>query len=118
MPNLKGRSYINTLDFKPAELEFLLDRAKALKKARGKKGKLPLAGKSVAMVFFNLARHPRLVEVGIAEAGGQPSRCPLQRTLASSTARARVMDGIEGTRAARWWPALRSTRSARSPFPG
>jgi N-acetylornithine carbamoyltransferase len=72
MPNLKGRSYINTLDFKPAELEFLLDRAKALKKARGKKGKQPLAGKSVALVFFNPSLRTRVsFEVGIAELGGQ-----------------------------------------------
>ncbi len=72
MPNLKGRSFINTLDFKPAELEFLLDRAKTLKKARGKKGKLPLAGKSVAMVFFNPSLRTRVsFEVGIAELGGQ-----------------------------------------------
>jgi N-acetylornithine carbamoyltransferase len=69
---LKGRSFINTLDFKPAELEFLLDRAKALKKARGKKGKQPLAGKSVAMVFFNPSLRTRVsFEVGIAELGGQ-----------------------------------------------
>ena len=31
MPTLKGRSFINTLEFKPAELEYLLDRAKAIK---------------------------------------------------------------------------------------
>jgi len=69
---LKGRPFINTLDFKPAELEFLLDRAKALKKARGKKGKQPLAGKSVAMVFFNPSLRTRVsFEVGIAELGGQ-----------------------------------------------
>ena len=69
---LKGRSFINTLEFKPAELEFLLDRAKALKKARGKKGRQPLAGKSVAMVFFNPSLRTRVsFEVGIAELGGQ-----------------------------------------------
>ncbi|MBV8879963.1 MAG: N-acetylornithine carbamoyltransferase [Planctomycetaceae bacterium] len=71
MPNLKGRSFINTLDFKPAELEFLLDRAKALKKARGKKGRRPLDGRSVAMVFFNPSLRTRVsFEVGIAELGG------------------------------------------------
>jgi N-acetylornithine carbamoyltransferase len=72
MPKLKGRSFVSTLDFKPAELEFLLDRAKALKKARGKKGRLPLAGKSVAMVFFNPSLRTRVsFQVGIAELGGQ-----------------------------------------------
>jgi N-acetylornithine carbamoyltransferase len=72
MPNLKGRSFINTLEFKPAELEFLLDRARALKKARGKKGRQPLAGRSIAMVFFNPSLRTRVsFEVGIAELGGQ-----------------------------------------------
>ncbi|HLY11788.1 MAG TPA: N-acetylornithine carbamoyltransferase [Planctomycetota bacterium] len=71
MPNFKGRSFISTLDFKPAELGFLLDRARALKKTRGKKGKQPLAGKSVAMVFFNPSLRTRVsFEVGIAELGG------------------------------------------------
>jgi N-acetylornithine carbamoyltransferase len=70
---LKGRSFINTLDFKPAELEFLLDRAAALKKARGRKSAgRPLAGKSVALVFFNPSLRTRVsFEVGIAELGGQ-----------------------------------------------
>ena len=72
MPKLKGRSFINTLEFKPAELEYLLDRARALKKSRGKRGKQPLAGKSVAMVFFNPSLRTRVsFEVGIAELGGQ-----------------------------------------------
>src|SRR5204862_467937 len=71
MAKLNGRSFINTLEFKPAELEFLLDRAAALKKTRGKKGKLPLAGKSVALVFFNPSLRTRVsFEVGIAELGG------------------------------------------------
>jgi len=72
MGKLKGQSFISTLDFKPAELEFLLDRAKTLKKARGKKGKRPLDGKSVALVFFNPSLRTRVsFEVGIAELGGQ-----------------------------------------------
>ena len=72
MATLKGKSFVNTLDFKPAELEFLLDRAKALKKARGKKGKRPLDGKSVALVFFNPSLRTRVsFGVGIAELGGQ-----------------------------------------------
>jgi len=72
MGKLKGQSFISTLDFKPAELEFLLERAKALKKARGKKGPRPLDGKSVALVFFNPSLRTRVsFEVGIAELGGQ-----------------------------------------------
>jgi N-acetylornithine carbamoyltransferase len=72
MAKLKGRSFINTLEFKPAELEFLLDRAKAFKKARGKRGKRPLDGRSVALVFFNPSLRTRVsFAVGIAELGGQ-----------------------------------------------
>jgi N-acetylornithine carbamoyltransferase len=72
MAKLKGRSFINTLEFKPAELEFLLDRARAFKKARGKRGKKPLDGKSVALVFFNPSLRTRVsFAVGIAELGGQ-----------------------------------------------
>jgi N-acetylornithine carbamoyltransferase len=72
MAKLKGKSFINTLEFSPAELELLLARAKALKKARGKKGKRPLDGKSVALVFFNPSLRTRVsFEVGIAELGGQ-----------------------------------------------
>ncbi|RPH47264.1 MAG: N-acetylornithine carbamoyltransferase [Planctomycetota bacterium] len=71
-PKLKGKSFINTLEFKSTELEFLLDRAKAIKKARGKKGKRPLDGRSVALVFFNPSLRTRVsFEVGIAELGGQ-----------------------------------------------
>jgi N-acetylornithine carbamoyltransferase len=71
-PKLKGKSFISTLEFKPSELEFLLDRAKAIKKARGKKGKRPLDGRSVALVFFNPSLRTRVsFEVGIAELGGQ-----------------------------------------------
>ena len=71
-PKLKGKSFISTLEFTPAELEFLLDRAKAIKKARGKKGRRPLDGRSVALVFFNPSLRTRVsFEVGIAELGGQ-----------------------------------------------
>jgi len=69
---LKGRSFINTLEFKSGELELLLARAKALKKSRGKKGRRPLDGRSVALVFFNPSLRTRVsFEVGIAELGGQ-----------------------------------------------
>jgi N-acetylornithine carbamoyltransferase len=72
MPKLKGRSFVNTLEYKPAELEYLLDRAAALKKARGKKGKRPLDGKAVALVFFNPSLRTRVsFAIGIGELGGQ-----------------------------------------------
>jgi N-acetylornithine carbamoyltransferase len=68
---LKDKSFINTLEFKPAELEQLLARAKAFKKSRGKAGTKPLAGKSVAMVFFNPSLRTRVsFQVAIAGLGG------------------------------------------------
>jgi N-acetylornithine carbamoyltransferase len=67
---LKGRSFVNTLDFSAKELEFLLDRAAALKKA--KKSPQALKGKSVALVFFNPSLRTRVsFQVGIAQLGGQ-----------------------------------------------
>jgi N-acetylornithine carbamoyltransferase len=70
-PKLKGRSFISTLEWKPAELEYLLARAAALKKRAGRKGPRPLAGKSVALVFFNPSLRTRVsFQVGIQELGG------------------------------------------------
>jgi N-acetylornithine carbamoyltransferase len=67
---LKGRSFINTLEFSPKELEGILAKAVALKKA--KKGPQPLKGKSVALVFFNPSLRTRVsFQVGIAQLGGQ-----------------------------------------------
>ena len=67
---LKGRSFLSTLDFSAKELEFLLDRAAALKKA--KKSPQSLKGKSVALVFFNPSLRTRVsFQVGIAQLGGQ-----------------------------------------------
>ncbi len=68
--SLKGRSFINTLEFAPREIDRLLTRALALKR-----GKTPraLKGKSVALVFFNPSLRTRVsFEVGIAQLGGQP----------------------------------------------
>lgn len=71
MAKLKGRSFINTLEFKPAELELLLKRASILKKARGRSGPASLKGKSVALVFMNPSLRTRVsFEVGVAELGG------------------------------------------------
>jgi N-acetylornithine carbamoyltransferase len=67
--SFKGRSFINTLEFSPAELEELLDRALELKAGLMRR---PLEGKSVALVFFNPSLRTRVsFEVGIAELGGQ-----------------------------------------------
>jgi len=70
-PKLKGRSFISTLEYKPAELEYLLARAAALKKSRGRKGARPLEGKGVALVFFNPSLRTRAsFQIGIQELGG------------------------------------------------
>jgi N-acetylornithine carbamoyltransferase len=67
---LKGRSFINTLEYSAKELEHLLDRAAKLKKA--KKSPPALKGKSVALVFFNPSLRTRVsFQVGIAQLGGQ-----------------------------------------------
>jgi len=67
---LKGRSFINTLEFSAKELEGLLAKAAAIKKA--KKDAQPLKGKSVALVFFNPSLRTRVsFQVGIAQLGGQ-----------------------------------------------
>jgi N-acetylornithine carbamoyltransferase len=67
-PKLKGRSFINTLEFKPAELEHLLAVARKFKK--GASGH-PLAGKSVALVFFNPSLRTRVsFQIGVQQLGG------------------------------------------------
>ncbi len=67
--SLKGRSFINTLEFSAAELEQLLACAAELKAGLRCR---PLEGKSVALVFFNPSLRTRVsFEVGIAELGGQ-----------------------------------------------
>lgn len=67
--SFKGRSFINTLEFSPAELERLLDRARDLKAGAPCRA---LEGKSVALVFFNPSLRTRVsFEAGIAELGGQ-----------------------------------------------
>jgi N-acetylornithine carbamoyltransferase len=70
-PKLKGRSFINTLEYKPAELEWLLAQAARLKKSRGKRGGRPLEGKGVALVFFNPSLRTRVsFQIGVQELGG------------------------------------------------
>jgi len=67
--NLKGRAFINTLEFRREEIEHLLDRAKELKSGKVLRA---LEGKSVALVFFNPSLRTRVsFEVGIAQLGGQ-----------------------------------------------
>jgi len=64
------RHFLKTSDWSSAELSSLLDAAAKLK--RGNPG-TPLAGKSVALVFFNPSLRTRAsMQVGIYELGGNP----------------------------------------------
>ena len=64
-------NFLKTSDFSTADLQALIDRAIAEKaKPSGAK---PLAGKSVALVFFNPSLRTRAsMQVGIYELGGNP----------------------------------------------
>lgn len=68
---LQGRSLLSTADFTPGELNSFLDTA-IRKKAEGARAfGSPLAGKSVAMVFFNPSLRTRVsMTVAITQLGG------------------------------------------------
>ena len=64
------RDFLSTADWSRAELESLLDAAARFK--RGDDRAKPLAGRSVALVFFNPSLRTRAsMQVGIYELGGQ-----------------------------------------------
>jgi N-acetylornithine carbamoyltransferase len=64
------RNFLTTADFSRAELEALIDSALRFKQARGGKSN-QLAGKSIALVFFNPSLRTRAsMQVGIHELGG------------------------------------------------
>src|SRR2546423_822645 len=64
------RNFLTTADWSRAELEELLDAAARFK--RGEDQSQPLAGRSVALVFFNPSLRTRAsMQVGIYELGGQ-----------------------------------------------
>ena len=68
---LKGRSFITTQDFPASDLEAVLARAKTHKHAR--EYPKPLAGKSVALLFFNPSMRTRVTfELAIQNLGGLP----------------------------------------------
>lgn len=68
---LKGRSFITTQDFPASELEALLQRARQFKHA--KEYPKPLAGKSVALLFFNPSMRTRVTfELAVQHLGGVP----------------------------------------------
>jgi N-acetylornithine carbamoyltransferase len=66
---LKGRSFITTQDFPTSDLEAMLVRAKALKHATTYPQ--TLAGKSIALLFFNASMRTRVTfELAITHLGG------------------------------------------------
>ncbi len=65
-------NFLRTSDLSRNELESLIEKAIAMKAARGSSNK-PLAGRSVALVFFNPSLRTRAsMQVGIFELGGNP----------------------------------------------
>lgn len=67
--SLKGRHFYNLAHFSKRELESLLEAALEFKRGRGG---LPLAGKSVALLFFDPSLRTRAsMEVAIHQLGGQ-----------------------------------------------
>src|SRR6187200_959759 len=63
------KNFLKTSDFSRAELEEIIESA--LKFKSGETGEKPLAGKSVALVFFNPSLRTRAsMQVGIYELGG------------------------------------------------
>src|SRR5437588_10649876 len=64
------RNFLTTADWTREELDGLLDAALRFK--RGEDASKPLAGRSVALVFFNPSLRTRAsMQVGIYELGGQ-----------------------------------------------
>ncbi|NMC68614.1 MAG: ornithine carbamoyltransferase [Myxococcales bacterium] len=69
------RHFLSLFDWSPEELRAMLERAAKLKAARGKptRGRLPLAGKTVALIFEKASTRTRVsFEVGVQELGGHP----------------------------------------------
>ncbi len=71
--NLKGRSFLTLLDYSKEEIYYLLDLAKALKKAKkaGRVGDL-LVGKTIALIFEKTSTRTRCCfEVSCFDEGGR-----------------------------------------------
>ncbi|HYY58452.1 MAG TPA: N-acetylornithine carbamoyltransferase [Pyrinomonadaceae bacterium] len=65
------RDFLTTADWTRAELDGLIESALRIK--RGEDGSRPLAGRSVALVFFNPSLRTRAsMQVGVYELGGNP----------------------------------------------
>lgn len=103
--NLKGRSLLTLKDFKPEEIEYLIDLAKELKekKKNGMTGN-SLKGKNIALIFEKPSTRTRCAfTVGCVDEGGHPEylgKDDIQLGYKESiedTARVlgRMFDGIE-----------------------
>ncbi len=67
--NIKDRDFLSTGDFTTEELRALLDLAAKIKAAEYVEK--PLAGKSVALIFFNPSLRTRAsMEIAVYELGG------------------------------------------------
>jgi ornithine carbamoyltransferase len=73
--DLRGRDLVSAGDLNRAEIELLLDRAEALRhefRASRRHADLPLAGRTVAMIFEKPSLRSRVTfQAGVAQLGGQ-----------------------------------------------
>ncbi|HKQ06227.1 MAG TPA: N-acetylornithine carbamoyltransferase [Blastocatellia bacterium] len=90
---LKGRDFLSTADFSGDELTALIDLAARVK--AGEYRERPLAGRSVAMVFFNPSLRTRAsMEIAVYDLGGNAVTLDVGRGMWSLEYRDRiVMDG-------------------------
>lgn len=91
--DIKGKDFLSTGDFTTAELTSLIDLAAKIK-AREYHDK-PLAGRSIALVFFNPSLRTRTsMEVAIYELGGNPTALDIGKgTWSLEYREGVVMDG-------------------------
>jgi N-acetylornithine carbamoyltransferase len=69
--SLRGRDFLTTADFTSEELTSLIDVAARLKS--GESRERPLAGRSIALVFFNPSLRTRAsMEIAVYDLGGNP----------------------------------------------
>jgi ornithine carbamoyltransferase len=66
------RHFIDLIDIKPSELRGIISAARAMKKARKGRGKGPLAGQTLAMIFDKPSTRTRIsFEVAMRQLGGE-----------------------------------------------
>ncbi|MBO6096341.1 MAG: ornithine carbamoyltransferase subunit F, partial [Bacteroidales bacterium] len=103
--NLRNRSFLKLLDFTPKEIEFLLDLAADLKKAKYTGTEQPcLKGKNIALIFEKTSTRTRCAfEVAVHDQGARVtylgpsgSQIGIKESM-KDTARVlgRMFDGIE-----------------------